>query len=67
MCAPARAAARGPLALRCWSALNVLCAPACSAAQSSCNVVMAGLVNTLLPLFLRKLGDDYQKWAVEPG
>jgi len=27
---------------------------------------MAGLVNTLLPLFLRKLGEDYTKWAAEP-
>ena len=34
--------------------------------QGSCNVVMAGLVNTLLPLFLRKLGEDYTKWAAEP-
>jgi len=34
--------------------------------EGSCNVVMAGLVNTLLPLFLRKLGEDYTKWAAEP-
>jgi hypothetical protein len=24
---------------------------------------MGGLVNTLLPLFLRKLGEDYHKWS----
>lgn len=26
-------------------------------------MVMSGLVNTLLPLFMRKLGADYQQWA----
>lgn len=31
--------------------------------QSSCNVVMAGLVNTLLPLFMGRLAEDYRKWA----
>eukprot|EP00195_Chlamydomonas_chlamydogama_P016167 CAMPEP_0202894648 /NCGR_PEP_ID=MMETSP1392-20130828/4006_1 /ASSEMBLY_ACC=CAM_ASM_000868 /TAXON_ID=225041 /ORGANISM="Chlamydomonas chlamydogama, Strain SAG 11-48b" /LENGTH=274 /DNA_ID=CAMNT_0049579399 /DNA_START=174 /DNA_END=998 /DNA_ORIENTATION=+ len=35
--------------------------------QSSCNVVMRGLVSTLLPLFVRKLGEDYEKWAVDPA
>lgn len=36
-------------------------------AQSSCNVVMSGLVNTLLPLFMRKLAADYKKWSEDPA
>ena len=31
--------------------------------EASCNVVIAGLVNSLLPLFMRRLADDYAKWA----
>lgn len=30
---------------------------------ATCNAVMSGLVNSLLPLFLRKLGSDYEKWS----
>lgn len=33
------------------------------ALEASCNVVMSGLVNSLLPLFLRRLAADYDKWA----
>mmetsp|Transcript_25137 Transcript_25137/g.63764 ORF Transcript_25137/g.63764 Transcript_25137/m.63764 type:complete len:271 (-) Transcript_25137:153-965(-) len=33
--------------------------------QGTCNVVMQGLVSTLLPLFMSKLGEDYQRWAVD--
>lgn len=28
---------------------------------------MRGLVGTLLPLFLRNLGSDYEAWATQPA
>ncbi len=31
--------------------------------EGSCNAVLRALVNSLLPLFLRQLADDYGKWA----
>ena len=34
--------------------------------QGSCNVVMRGLVGSLLPLFVRRLAEDYKKWATDP-
>ena len=33
--------------------------------ESTCNTVMSGMVNTLLPVFLRQLAADYQKWATD--
>lgn len=33
--------------------------------ESSCNVVIAGLVNSLLPWFMRQLAGDYQRWAID--
>jgi hypothetical protein len=33
--------------------------------ERSCNVVISGLVNSLLPWFMRQLAADYQKWAVD--
>lgn len=37
---------------------------ACSGPQvGTCNGVMRGLVNSLLPLFVRQLADDYHKWS----
>lgn len=48
------------------SALTALrCPLCCPLRQASCNVVMNGLVSSLLPLFIRKLGDDYQRWATD--
>ncbi len=35
--------------------------------QGSCNVVMKALVSSLLPMFVDKLGKDYQKWATDGG
>jgi hypothetical protein len=34
--------------------------------QASCNAVLSGLVGSLLPFFVRKLSEDYKKWAVDP-
>lgn len=34
--------------------------------QSSGSAVMAALIRSLLPLFVRKLTEDYRKWATEP-
>lgn len=34
-----------------------------AALESSCNVVMRGLVNSLLPLFVKQLAADYQRWG----
>jgi hypothetical protein len=31
----------------------------------SCNTVISGLVNSLLPWFTRQLAADYQKWAAD--
>jgi hypothetical protein len=28
---------------------------------------MSGLVNTLLPLFMRRLAADYKKWSEDPA
>lgn len=33
--------------------------------ERSCNVVISGLVNSLLPWFMRQLAADYQKWAAD--
>lgn len=30
---------------------------------STCNSVLSGLVNSLLPLFVRQLASDYEKWS----
>jgi hypothetical protein len=35
--------------------------------QNSCNVVITGLVNSLLPWFMRQLAADYSKWAADPA
>jgi hypothetical protein len=35
--------------------------------QNSCNVVITGLVNSLLPWFMRQLAADYAKWAADPA
>ena len=32
---------------------------------ATCNTVMRGLMNSLLPMFVRQLGEDYQKWATD--
>lgn len=32
----------------------------------TCNGVMRGLVNSLLPLFVRQLSADYARWSVDP-
>jgi hypothetical protein len=34
--------------------------------QGSCNVVMRGLVGSLLPMFVKRLAEDYRKWATDP-
>lgn len=31
------------------------------------NAVLSGLVSALLPVFVRKLGSDYERWASEPA
>jgi hypothetical protein len=33
----------------------------------TCNTVISGLINSLLPWFTRQLAADYQKWAREPA
>jgi hypothetical protein len=33
--------------------------------ERSCNVVISGLVNSLLPWFMRQLASDYHKWAAD--
>ncbi|GAB4821541.1 hypothetical protein N2152v2_008587 [Parachlorella kessleri] len=33
--------------------------------EASCNAVVGGLVGALLPLFMRRLGEDYEKWATD--
>eukprot|EP00879_Flechtneria_rotunda_P003255 GHRR01003479.1.p1 GENE.GHRR01003479.1~~GHRR01003479.1.p1 ORF type:complete len:349 (+),score=112.10 GHRR01003479.1:317-1363(+) len=33
--------------------------------ESSCNSVLSGLVNSLLPWFMKQLAADYQKWAAD--
>ncbi|KXZ55593.1 hypothetical protein GPECTOR_2g1143 [Gonium pectorale] len=33
----------------------------------SCNGVLRGLVGSLLPVFVRMLAQDYQRWAVDPA
>eukprot|EP00775_Hariotina_reticulata_P004128 gene4128-4374_t len=38
-----------------------------SVLESSCNSVLTGLVNSLLPWFMRQLAADYQKWAADAG
>jgi hypothetical protein len=35
--------------------------------ERSCNVVITGLVNSLLPWFMRQLAADYAKWAADPA
>lgn len=37
------------------------------ALQGTCNLVLRGLVGSLLPLFVRKLSEDYMKWAQDPA
>ncbi|KAK9822984.1 hypothetical protein WJX81_000572 [Elliptochloris bilobata] len=37
------------------------------ALQAAGNTVLAGVMRTLLPLFLRRLADDYEKWASDNG
>lgn len=34
--------------------------------QSSCNTVLSATSSMLLPLFLRRLAADYQRWATDP-
>lgn len=34
--------------------------------EATGNTVLNALMKTLLPVFLRKLGDDYQKWSTSP-
>jgi hypothetical protein len=36
-----------------------------SVLENSCNSVLTGLVNSLLPWFMRQLAADYQKWAAD--
>lgn len=33
----------------------------------TCNTVISGLINSLLPWFTRQLASDYQKWAQDPS
>ncbi|GBF87308.1 hypothetical protein Rsub_00019 [Raphidocelis subcapitata] len=35
------------------------------AMEGSCNAVLGGLVRSLLPVFMRQLAADYQRWAVD--
>lgn len=34
---------------------------------ATCNSVLRGLVASLLPLFVRQLAEDYQRWAADPA
>jgi len=36
-----------------------------SVMQGTCNGVLRGLIRSLLPLFMRKLGQDYDRWATD--
>ena len=36
------------------------------ALEGACNAVMRTLVDGLLPVFVRQLAADYEKWATEP-
>lgn len=33
----------------------------------TCNGVLRGLVSSLLPLFMRQLSADYERWAQDPA
>jgi hypothetical protein len=33
--------------------------------QGGCNAVMSGLVQSLLPMFVKRLAQDYAKWATD--
>lgn len=35
--------------------------------QGTCNVVLQGVVGSLLPLFTNKLAADYRQWATDPA
>lgn len=35
--------------------------------EGTCNAVLAGVVNSLLPLFMRRLAADYEKWVDDEG
>jgi len=35
--------------------------------EASCNAVLATTTSLLLPVFLRRLAQDYQKWAADPA
>jgi hypothetical protein len=34
--------------------------------EGACNAVLKGLTRWLLPLFMRKLAADYERWALDP-
>lgn len=34
--------------------------------EGTANAVLGGLVSALLPVFVRKLGSDYERWATDP-
>ena len=36
-----------------------------SVLEGTCNTVLRGLMKTLLPRFMRRLANDYTKWATE--
>lgn len=34
--------------------------------ESTVSAVLSGVVNSLLPMFLRRLAEDYTNWAADP-
>lgn len=38
-----------------------------SVLESTCNAVLKTLTNSLFPIFVRRLAEDYDKWALDEG